>query len=281
MGWETRSGHRYYYRKRRDGDRVVSEYVGTGELAEALGRYINLDRNRETLERALWKLECADLDQPDEALDGLYHFTRDLATVVLIATGHHTHKREWRQWRMASDPEPTELEKLPTTVEEIRALLKAVDKRKPDKKAVAQFRALLQHSGIWRVAGDTAVYTANKIIEQAGGESQSVKMSMNAGLAELHKQLGYDTAPPLQRILIEQVALAWLRHNWVEYQFQGFQPHSMPIARALYWERKLSASQRRFLRACEALARVQKLADRTPALQINFADKQLNVSQSS
>ncbi len=281
MGWENRAGGRYYYHKRRDGDRVVSEYVGTGELAEIIGRFIKLDRRRNTIERDLWRLECADLDQPDEALDELHRFTRDLVAVTLIATGHHTHKRQWRQWRMASDPKPTELEKLPTTVEEIRALLKAVDKKKPDKKAVAQFRAMLQYPGMWRVAGDTVVYTANKIIEQASGEKQSVTISMNAGLADLHQQLGYDTAPPLQRILIEQVALAWLRHNWVEYQFQSFQPQSMPIARALYWERKLSASQRRFLRACEALARVQKLAERTPALQINFAEKQVNISQSS
>ena len=30
MGWETRSGNRYYYRKRWVNGRPVSEYVGAG-----------------------------------------------------------------------------------------------------------------------------------------------------------------------------------------------------------------------------------------------------------
>ena len=33
MAWEERNGKSYYYQKRREGDRVVSEYIGTGELA--------------------------------------------------------------------------------------------------------------------------------------------------------------------------------------------------------------------------------------------------------
>ncbi len=35
MGWEERNGRLYYYEKRREGRRVVSQYVGTGTFAEA------------------------------------------------------------------------------------------------------------------------------------------------------------------------------------------------------------------------------------------------------
>ena len=35
MSWEQRGNRRYYFRKRRQAGRVVSEYVGAGELAVA------------------------------------------------------------------------------------------------------------------------------------------------------------------------------------------------------------------------------------------------------
>jgi hypothetical protein len=34
MPWKTRKGSRYYYRSTRDGDRVRTEYVGSGPAAE-------------------------------------------------------------------------------------------------------------------------------------------------------------------------------------------------------------------------------------------------------
>ena len=36
MGWEIRGGKRYYYRKQREGGRVVSVYLGAGATAERL-----------------------------------------------------------------------------------------------------------------------------------------------------------------------------------------------------------------------------------------------------
>jgi hypothetical protein len=44
---------------------------------------------------------------------------------------------------------------------------------------------------------------------------------------------------------------------------------SLPLA--MYWEKKLTAAQKRFTRACETLARVRKLSRNTPALQFNIA----------
>ena len=46
-----------------------------------------------------------------------------------------------------------------------------------------------------------------------------------------------------------------------------------------YWEKRLSASQRRYLRACETLARVRKITRTT--MQINIAEEgsqQVNIA---
>jgi len=36
MAWETRGGHSYYYRKKRMGNKVLSEYVGKGLVAQEI-----------------------------------------------------------------------------------------------------------------------------------------------------------------------------------------------------------------------------------------------------
>ena len=50
----------------------------------------------------------------------------------------------------------------------------------------------------------------------------------------------------------------------------------------MYWEKRLSAAQKHFTRACETLARVRKLSRNTPALQLNLATsggQQVNVAK--
>ena len=51
MGWEQRHGRRYYYRKSRQGRRVCSQYVGAGELPEALALLDRLGREDQALEK--------------------------------------------------------------------------------------------------------------------------------------------------------------------------------------------------------------------------------------
>jgi len=43
-----------------------------------------------------------------------------------------------------------------------------------------------------------------------------------------------------------------------------------------FWDRRLSAAQRRHLRACETLARIRRMG--IAALQVNIARQQVNVA---
>jgi hypothetical protein len=43
------------------------------------------------------------------------------------------------------------------------------------------------------------------------------------------------------------------------------------VTMGIYWEKRLTAAQKQFTRACETLARVKKLSRNTPALQFNIA----------
>src|SRR6185369_16859844 len=51
MPWETRSGHRYYYRVQRKNGRLIKEYFGRGVAAEAAAQVDAEARQQRTAER--------------------------------------------------------------------------------------------------------------------------------------------------------------------------------------------------------------------------------------
>ena len=99
MGWEERNGKSYYYRKERDGSRVRSVYVGSGEVARLLAQLDHIERAERMLEREAardWREEIASLDAE---LDELGAVVKDDTAATLIINGFHRHKREWRRKR--------------------------------------------------------------------------------------------------------------------------------------------------------------------------------------
>jgi hypothetical protein len=100
VAWEERErGGRYYTRSRREGGRVVREYVGggpAGELAAEADRERRelaeeqREREREELERL--KALAAPVLEVSEAAEILAH-------AHLVAAGYHRHKGEYRRAR--------------------------------------------------------------------------------------------------------------------------------------------------------------------------------------
>jgi hypothetical protein len=99
-------------------------------------------------------------------------------------------------------------------------------------------------------------------------------------LKSIRADLGLATSPPLEQLLIQQVALCWLNLNLVEYRHVNIMKQSISLTLGTYWDKRLSMAQKRFIRACESLARVRRLARRVP-LQVNIAapgGQQINVA---
>jgi hypothetical protein len=96
MGFETRRGNAYYYRKRRDGGRVVSEYVGGGHIAALASRLDEAERAEEKARRAQERGQREADEALDELLDALGGALRTAAACELIAAGCHNRKGEWR-----------------------------------------------------------------------------------------------------------------------------------------------------------------------------------------
>jgi len=96
MAWEERNGRSYYYEKRRQGGRVVSQYIGTGELARLAAQLTLLDQWRKEEERAEWRLYQAEQAALDAEIAELAQLVQTVTGAVLLASGCHRHKRQWR-----------------------------------------------------------------------------------------------------------------------------------------------------------------------------------------
>lgn len=165
--------------------------------------------------------------------------------------------------------------KNPAGFKELRELARKVDKAKPAPDDVAALGALLyRHPELWRMCGDLAEQAALRLIEEINAP-RSMKRSMQSGLAAMADELAQPDDGPLESLIIRQIVGAWVRLAYTEYAYNGaLVAGNQTLAQADFWERRLTAAERRYLRSCETLARVRRLG--VPAVQVNIAERQLN-----
>ena len=101
MGWETRQrGGRYYTRSRREGGRIVREYIGTGRVAELAALLDEREREEREAARAEDREWRAQIEAADYLIDTLCRGADVLARATLLAAGYHQHDRgAWRKRR--------------------------------------------------------------------------------------------------------------------------------------------------------------------------------------
>lgn len=163
---------------------------------------------------------------------------------------------------------------------EFRTLFKRVNQDKPAKKDLAALRTMLaEHPGLLDRVGGLAEQNIAVLLESIR-MNEAARAIFRADLDRMRANLGYGDAPMLEKVLIDSLLLAWLRLNFYEYQMTGLNSEGMSLEKGSFWEKRLSASQSRYLRLCRTLAQVRRLARNVPALQVNIntdAGQQVNV----
>jgi hypothetical protein len=104
MGIESRhkSGKLYYYRKRREGGRVVSEYMGNEGFAPIFERQMERERLERKWERERLDRKLRAISELEDEIDRVCELVEQVASAHLIASGYHRHNRQWRKRRNGS-----------------------------------------------------------------------------------------------------------------------------------------------------------------------------------
>lgn len=97
MPWSVRPSGRYYYRKKRIGRRVISEYVGTGGPAELQAAGDELARQEAEEKRRAFQAEVKAGQELDSLAATAEREAMDLIRAAYLASGYYKHHGQWRR----------------------------------------------------------------------------------------------------------------------------------------------------------------------------------------
>jgi hypothetical protein len=99
--WEKRQrGGHYYTRSRKEGGRIIRQYVGGGTLGHLAALTDTLERLRREEEATAWKEEQERMEVLAAPVEELCEHAEVLTRATLLAAGFHRHKRgDWRKRR--------------------------------------------------------------------------------------------------------------------------------------------------------------------------------------
>ncbi len=156
---------------------------------------------------------------------------------------------------------------------------KAVEQAKAEAQAArrkAVHHVLQEYPVLWSGARHMFTTAEESLIESLTSDDL-VQEFMEFALKGIRRDLGYESAPMLEKLLIEQIALGWLDLSGVQRRYATAASGSHTYATGQYWDRRVNGAQARYTRAVEALARVRRLAMPQP-LQVNIGGQQVNVA---
>jgi len=149
-------------------------------------------------------------------------------------------------------------------------LARKIDTGQATSAERVEFRRRLEAApNLWRIVGDLNLQAEHHLIVNL---PEAMQDGLRVGRRAVQADLGYATAPPIERLLIEAVGLAWLRLGIMELRHASSAWAGPGNAQADFWSRNLTAAQGRYLRAVVALARVRRLLGPT-ALQANIGQQ--------
>jgi hypothetical protein len=161
-----------------------------------------------------------------------------------------------------------------TELHKFNALVRKADVEHPAPEEVKALRRMLEETpNLWREMGDLAKLSMHTVLT-GGWLKPSMRISIEVGIDDIKRELGYQDAPALEKMLIDQIMVSWVQLQKAQMTY-AVEPRQSTFND---WERRVNASSTRFLKACETLARVRKLS-RPGAMQVNIGAQQVNVAQ--
>jgi hypothetical protein len=134
-----------------------------------------------------------------------------------------------------------------------------------DAAAVRQMRA--EYPAEYRAASDLVARHRRTVSKVLCGENLLARDSLRTRLEDMQRELLGDEPTPLEMLVVEQIATAWLHVQWsaLLYSF-NLSNEKLTLKQLDHLERMQGAAQRRYLDAIRTLEQVRAL--QRPAISV-------------
>ena len=147
-----------------------------------------------------------------------------------------------------------------------------------DEEALSKVKEIFKEApGMARIFADLAGEAERGLVKRLTRGDPLVREALPVRLKAMRKELAGSDPSALERLLAERIVACWLQLQHAEIIYAQ-NLGGMNIAQSEYHQRRLDKLHRRYLSAIKALAQVRKMG---PAIQINVAEKQMNLVQSA
>lgn len=147
-------------------------------------------------------------------------------------------------------------------------LFGATNKQNPKTEDIQALRELMREdSSIWKSYGDWAKQSETLILNDYFKTSGFVLETVKKKLENMRDEFGWEDAPEIEKLLIRQVCLTWLKLYHLERIHHSKTTESHTSETGIYWDKRLLNAQKLHLRSIESLAKVRKMTAQTEKLE--------------
>ena len=143
-----------------------------------------------------------------------------------------------------------------------------------DRSALPQVQQVLQSPEVTDLLGNLARRVEITMVASVTGGNVAMQEGLTKKMAEMRAELAGPDPSPLERQLVDRIALCWLAVHDAELR-AALLTDLAPDQRD-YWQRRISHAHKRHLSAIKTLATVRKMAVPVIIGQINVAERQVN-----
>ena len=147
-----------------------------------------------------------------------------------------------------------------TPADKLNMLVQHANMLPNDHQRDALFRHFQEHPELadWAYRGERFAITVLSELNRRPGPAMGETISSYAAYDSLKRDLGFEEASAIERVVIEHVALCWLVLHEVEISYSMAMRGDQPEV-PKFWDKRVDAAQVRFLRAIAALKRIRKV----------------------
>lgn len=127
-------------------------------------------------------------------------------------------------------------------------------------------------------SGDIGAIAEDALIKGVVGRDLIALEALHKSSGELRGQLGGEDPSPLECLLIQRIVCCWIQANYAT-AYHAENQDRFTFKQESYQQMRQDRAHQRFLRAIKVLAQVRRLLG--PNIQVNVAEKQINVQSTS